>query len=853
MGKTQSKRSVDITTETKKNPDEDVTGKLEKIEDLDQKQVNGDASSQENVETEALQKKDGDETENDKDLTTEKSVGDNDNGAQDGGGDSNTGQSNASAAESASKEDESKDGNKSTEEISPLSDENNKKPKKEKVKKKWSFRSISFGKKDKQKPAKAEDAATENAAATNGDATAQVGDGAGTEETAEKVQKDGAAGDSEEKNSNEQPTENGESSEKEMNGEKTSTSTTPVEEHAAKEISSNENTTNITNNTTETTSSVVIENSSTTATENNQTEKQTTATITNLAAGTLESAPAVVSNGDTIENNGTETLSTVDDQKDQVTDKAADLMGETSDVAEKIKSIPNVVNEMSDNKGVHQNGTSANGDELETENESKSQVEVIFQTDKAALTDELVTLNTATTSSPSKTTPILIPDPTINTESTLNEINEKVEINSESMITELTDKQIEEAAVITADCATSVVVDVTSKAIEPESTSTVSVTDQTEVANVDTGKVEPNEPVTEIDTNADQYKPESQCEDTSEGLIAAVSATSTATESPKPPPLPVSPPPSQVSVFAFNDNNQVEEEGICGTSTHIAAEKETSELSTSAIVQQKDADDIPNSQLYTEEPQLCVEDAAQPFTENVQYSIEQASNNEDIKSGTIPSLTETAPVTSAQSPQSYFSDHCDVSEASKVSLEQVEETQHNVLTVEKDIAGDTLLNLTEEVVTVPEQVFDNTEDQFVMAAAAVVDEITEKAVELIQQQKDIEENHPDINESNIRTTNEAIKTDNEDIVMNPIEDGIENNEVVSLHVKGVSMEEIIEKMESSNINCEKTDSDKNTQLTIESHLLDSLKMTDNHLVEEEKDFATEMCNQTVVSVNEIQN
>lgn len=56
MGKTQSKRSVDITTETKKNPDEDVTGKLEKIEDLDQKQVNGDASSQENVETEVYNK-----------------------------------------------------------------------------------------------------------------------------------------------------------------------------------------------------------------------------------------------------------------------------------------------------------------------------------------------------------------------------------------------------------------------------------------------------------------------------------------------------------------------------------------------------------------------------------------------------------------------------------------------------------------------------------------------------------------------------------------------------------------------------------------------------------------------------
>lgn len=36
--------------------------------------------------------------------------------------------------------------------------DSNKKPKKEKVKKKWSFRSISFSKKDKQKPAKKDEA-----------------------------------------------------------------------------------------------------------------------------------------------------------------------------------------------------------------------------------------------------------------------------------------------------------------------------------------------------------------------------------------------------------------------------------------------------------------------------------------------------------------------------------------------------------------------------------------------------------------------------------------------------------------------------------------------------------------------
>lgn len=54
--------------------------------------------------------------------------------------------------------------------------DSNKKPKKEKVKKKWSFRSISFSKKDKQKPSKKENKDKDAAVAeetpaeqTNGD------------------------------------------------------------------------------------------------------------------------------------------------------------------------------------------------------------------------------------------------------------------------------------------------------------------------------------------------------------------------------------------------------------------------------------------------------------------------------------------------------------------------------------------------------------------------------------------------------------------------------------------------------------------------------------------------------------
>lgn len=93
--------------------------------------------------------------ENDKDMTTEKEVD------LQACGDSAEPQN---AAETSKEE----GGSGTAEEISPLADESIKKSKKEKVKKKWSFRSISFGKKDKQKPAKSDDAAEEGSATTNG-------------------------------------------------------------------------------------------------------------------------------------------------------------------------------------------------------------------------------------------------------------------------------------------------------------------------------------------------------------------------------------------------------------------------------------------------------------------------------------------------------------------------------------------------------------------------------------------------------------------------------------------------------------------------------------------------------------
>ncbi|XP_033248741.1 A-kinase anchor protein 200 isoform X2 [Drosophila miranda] len=170
MGKAQSKRSIDITTDPKKVAEGDaVAGKVEKIEDPDQKAaapaVNGDAATPKESAGEegaAGEKKDEEHSENDKDLTTEKSTAAAGEGASGDVAAAETPKSDASPEGSSPKE------AAASEEISPLADEIIKsKSKKDKVKKKWSFRSISFGKKDKQKPAKSEEPVSPTSATTS--------------------------------------------------------------------------------------------------------------------------------------------------------------------------------------------------------------------------------------------------------------------------------------------------------------------------------------------------------------------------------------------------------------------------------------------------------------------------------------------------------------------------------------------------------------------------------------------------------------------------------------------------------------------------------------------------------------
>ncbi|XP_043654520.1 A-kinase anchor protein 200 isoform X2 [Drosophila teissieri] len=240
MGKAQSKRSIDITTDPKKvGEGDEVAGKVEKI-DVDQKTdapaVNGDAATPKEGgdEAAAVEKKESEEhSENDKDLTTEK------NAAVAEGGDA--------AAETAKSEEGSPKEAAAGEDITPLADESIKsKSKKDKVKKKWSFRSISFGKKDKQKPAKSEEATSptsgttspttaEAEAAPSADA-APAEPSVATNGEAEKPAETATAT-SEPASKDEKPTENGSATEqeKQANGEAEKAAPAPATvEEAAK-------------------------------------------------------------------------------------------------------------------------------------------------------------------------------------------------------------------------------------------------------------------------------------------------------------------------------------------------------------------------------------------------------------------------------------------------------------------------------------------------------------------------------------------------------------------------------------------------------------------------------------------
>jgi len=218
MGKAQSKRSVDITTENKDGvaAPEGESGKVGKIEDVDQKpQLNGEATKE--PESGATEEK-KDEAENEKDAATEKSEQPAEAApvaevaASDAKEIEKPAENGDEATENADTTtgtlDESKDGveNAGDDTNASTPTDSAKKPKKEKSKKRFlSFRSFSFSKKDKTKPKKEEAAAT-----TNGECEKVPEEG--TEDAA-------AAAPSEEKAEDAAPVTNGTSEEIKTNGE----------------------------------------------------------------------------------------------------------------------------------------------------------------------------------------------------------------------------------------------------------------------------------------------------------------------------------------------------------------------------------------------------------------------------------------------------------------------------------------------------------------------------------------------------------------------------------------------------------------------------------------------------------
>ncbi|XP_063374911.1 A-kinase anchor protein 200-like [Cydia amplana] len=144
MGAKQSKRSVDISGKEAENAGEVAAagaggeGRVEQLADADIKpQLNGDAHIQPPLEISDKEKQlDSGTPENEKDATTEKEGKEEQNGEKE--------PTPVTNGDSEPKEDGE----------SVPTPEDGKKPKKEKVKKKWSLRSISFSRKDKPKQEK---------------------------------------------------------------------------------------------------------------------------------------------------------------------------------------------------------------------------------------------------------------------------------------------------------------------------------------------------------------------------------------------------------------------------------------------------------------------------------------------------------------------------------------------------------------------------------------------------------------------------------------------------------------------------------------------------------------------------
>lgn len=690
MGKAQSKRSIDITTDPKKvGEGDEVAGKVEKI-DVDQKTdapaVNGDAATPKEGgdEAAAVEKKETEEhSENDKDLTTEKSA------AVAEGGDA--------ATETAKGEEGSPKEAAAGEDITPLADESIKsKSKKDKVKKKWSFRSISFGKKDKQKPAKSEEA-TSPTSGTTSPTTAEAeaapaGDAAVAEPSvatngeAEKPAETATAT-SEPASKDEKPAENGSATEqeKQANGETEKAAPAPsTVEEAAKPKPAEEPAT------------VTATESNTTATEE-------------VPVKESQPEPEVVTNGhgagEALTNGSSNGL-------------AESPVTETAPVADNIPS--NV-----DDEPPHQNGTNGTttppptpvATEIEKGQQIEASSEVIETVTPSQAEEEVVAAIIKAVSS---------------------EPEAETETETEA-----------EGFVLVAPVSTEVEVPVSISPIEPVAeVSQVKIEPLVEIPEVEAKSVAD---VSEADTESVPKVSELKTE-VSEIEFESV-IVETRSSSP-PPPLPKSPPPSRVSAFVLSEDvieeqvtpnvpevNDVKPDEIEQQAISIVAEitEQAAEIVTEQEKQQEEAkvDSVPetieeSSSTVVVEEVLPVQNdevtAPSPTPDDVQKPIEDQDTPDEKESYPVPDPIDPAAVNDevavtesvdCEVEKETVSISSNVAESSSVSDEQAAiENQDEILE--------------EQPVAVEETTEQETSDQQVISEEAHSDNDKENEIDLVE-------------------------------------------------------------------------------------------------------------------------
>ncbi|ALC39996.1 Akap200 [Drosophila busckii] len=598
MGKAQSKRSIDITTDPKKAGEGDeVAGKVEKIEDADQAAapaVNGDAATPQEKSADeagaavaaASEKKDTTEesSENDKDLTTEKSAAEVTPKTDGAAGDAPADVGKDEAGSASPKEG-------GAEEISPLADESIKsKSNKDKMKKKWSFRSISFGKKDKQKPAKVEEPTSPTAAATTTNAEAATTNGESTAAAASPESVEVAATTSAEAST---PVENGAANEKEKE-QATSEDKTPAA--TAKSVATAVVTEVVTNG-------------------HSAEEPVVEAALTNGAKnGFAESSVEPIAEQHH-QQNGTNGVTEGEGEQDKNGENGSATPPPTpvaESEAEQIKNKSQIEVKQLDNDNTNTHTT--------VNTITTTTTETTIETETIAAAELVQTQTTTNTNTQNNTVPNITTTSTANTTtvslSSTNQAQEVAPIETQTQVETQAEEEQVVAAIIAAvssepnDPAEGFVL------VAPKANEKSEVVEHiSEVVEIISQDQDPQQSVDLV--NESQVKSSVDIREAEVDIEAA-------TEISQPPPLPKSPPPSRVSAFALatEEETQPEEE----YDKFVEAEKQHKEIidEVKKPVEEKQEEHNPKELSEDQEEQSNEEQTVE--MEEVENEGEQAEN-----------------------------------------------------------------------------------------------------------------------------------------------------------------------------------------------------------------------------------